>query len=191
MSKVWFTSDTHLGHANVIKYSNRPWATVEEMNEALIERWNSCIAKDDAVYHLGDLTLTTRTELVDEWLGRLNGQIRLVRGNHDNWINRINKLKNAGRIKWIKDYAERTFQVGQEKHKFILMHFPILFWHGSHYGSIHLHGHCHGNAQHHNQGLRRMDVGVDCNNWYPVSLETIVERLGHLPLNPHHDRYNN
>lgn len=160
------------------------------MNEGLIERWNERVGKNDTVYHLGDFTLTTRIELVDEWLGRLNGQIRLVKGNHDNWTKKFDKLKNGGKIKWIKDYAERSFSIDGTKHKFVMFHFPLLFWHQSHYGSFMMHGHCHGNAQTYNVGKRRMDVGVDCNDWRPVHLEEIVSRLNNVGLNPHHPRHN-
>lgn len=187
-NETWFTSDTHLNHHNVIKYSDRPWKDVDEMNAGLIERWNSRISPGDTVYHLGDFTLTTKIDLVDNWLGQLNGSIRLVKGNHDNWVKKLAKLKNHAKIKWVKDYAERTFTVDGEKYKFVLFHFPIMFWHGSHWGSIHLHGHCHGNNQKYNVGLRRMDVGVDCNDWYPVHLEEIVDSLGQLPINKHHER---
>lgn len=191
MSNVWFTSDTHFGHANVIKYSNRPWADVEAMNEGLIANWNDTIGKNDAVYHLGDFTLTTRVELIQGWLSRLNGQIRLVRGNHDTWLRRIDDIQAADRIKWVKDYAERTFTLDGENYKIVLCHFPLLFWNGSHHGSFHLHGHCHGNANHLNTNVRRLDVGVDPNNWKPISLREVVDRLKSVPLNPHHDRYNN
>ena len=187
---IWFTSDTHFGHANVIKYSNRPWAMVNDMNDGIIERWNQFIKPGDTVYHLGDLCLTKRVDVIDEWLGRLNGTIRLIKGNHDDWTKRFDRLKNKHKIKWIRDYAERTFVVDEKKWKLILCHFPMLFWHNSHHGSIMLHGHCHGNAQHHNVGLRRMDVGVDCNDWRPVLLENIITMMEQVGLNPHHDRHN-
>ena len=191
MGNVFFTSDTHFGHANVIKYSERPWPDVEAMNEGLIANWNSVIGKDDAVYHLGDFTLTNRVELIQSWLSRLNGQIRLVRGNHDTWLRRIDEVAAADRIKWVKDYAERTFDLDGERYKIVLCHFPLMFWNGSHHGSFHLHGHCHGNANHLNTNVRRLDVGVDPNNWKPLSLREVVDRLKNVPLNPHHDRYNN
>jgi calcineurin-like phosphoesterase family protein len=163
---------------------------INEMNEGIIKRWNDCIKPNDAVYHLGDFCLTVRTEYVDEWLGQLNGEIRLIKGNHDNWVKRLDRLENRDKIKWVKDYAERTFSIGGQKHKIVMSHFPMLFWHRSHYGSIMLHGHCHGNAQEHNEGLRRMDVGVDANGWYPVPLENIITLMENVPLNPHHERYN-
>lgn len=186
MGRVWFSSDHHFGHKNILDYSGRPWENVDDMNAGLIERWNSRIAPGDAVYHLGDFCLTKKLDLVDEWLGQLNGEIRLVKGNHDLWTRNSHKLQNSHKIKWIRDYAERTFTVDGIKHKLILMHFPLLFWHGSHYGSIHLHGHSHGGANDLNIGLRRMDIGVDCQDWYPVSLDEVVEKLGDLEVNPHH-----
>lgn len=190
-NNVFFTADTHFGHTNVIKYADRPWPNVEEMNEGIIERWNEVIKPGDTVYHLGDLCLTVKVDLIDKWLGQLNGDIRLIRGNHDNWTRRYERLENKNKIRWIKDYAERTLEVDGVKYKFVLCHFPLLFWHGSHYGSIHLHGHCHGGAQHHNEGLRRMDVGVDCNDWYPIHLDDIVAKMKGVGLNPHHERYDN
>lgn len=166
---------------------------VNEMNDGLIERWNARVKPGDTVYHLGDLCLTKRIDVIDDWLSQLNGTIRLVKGNHDEWTRRFDRLSDASKakIKWIRDYAERTFEVDGKRHKFILCHFPMLFWDHSHHGSIHLHGHCHGNAQHHNTGLRRMDVGVDCNNWYPVLLENIITMMENVNVNPHHDRNNN
>lgn len=191
MKKVWFSGDFHLGHANVIRYSNRPWIMVNEMNDGLIERWNALVGKNDSVYFLGDFCLTSKIELVDEWFGRLNGQWRIIIGNHDKgWLKKFDKLKNKDKIKWVKHYAERTFVVDGVKYKFVLCHFPMLFWHNSHHGSIMLHGHSHGNANSHNEGLRRMDVGVDCNNWYPVLLENIVTMMKDVGLNPHHGQDN-
>lgn len=162
---------------------------VNEMNNGLIARWNEFIKQGDTVYHIGDFCLTKRVDVIDEWLGQLNGTIRLVRGNHDQWVKRYDRLVNQDKIKWIKDYAERWFHVNGKKHMIVMCHFPMLFWHNSHHGSIMLHGHCHGNAQHHNNGVRRMDVGVDCNNWYPVLLENVITRMESIPLNPHHDRH--
>lgn len=186
--QIWFTSDTHLGHANVIRYCNRPWSMVNEMDKALIERWNKFVKPNDTVYHLGDLCLTKRVDVIDGWLGQLNGTIRLVRGNHDVWTRRFDRLQNKHKIKWIKDYAERTFEVDGKRHKFVLCHFPMLSWHGSHRSpsSIMLHGHCHGSIQNLNQSVCRMDVGVDCNNWYPISLENIITMMEGRDSVEHH-----
>jgi len=79
---IFFTSDTHFNHANILRYCPRPWSTVEEMNEGLIQNWNSVVGQEDTVYHLGDFAMGDRSK-VPEILSRLNGRIILVRGNHD------------------------------------------------------------------------------------------------------------
>lgn len=79
---IWFTADHHFGHANILRYCKRPFADVEEMNEALIANWNRVVAKGDTVYHLGDLFLLPPVEATKR-MARLNGSICLIRGNHD------------------------------------------------------------------------------------------------------------
>ena len=81
---VWFTSDTHFNHANIIKYCNRPFASVEEMNEKLIENWNSVVGKDDLTWCLGDFCLgPDQKKHIPELVSKLNGRINLILGNHD------------------------------------------------------------------------------------------------------------
>ena len=81
---VWFTSDSHFYHANIIKYCNRPFASVEEMNEKLIENWNSVVGKDDIVWCLGDFCLgPDQKKHIPELVSKLNGRINLILGNHD------------------------------------------------------------------------------------------------------------
>lgn len=80
MSNIWVTSDTHFGHENIISYCDRPFSSVEEMDEKLIENWNSVVKPSDKVYHLGDVFFGGNPRLT---LGRLNGKKRLVVGNHD------------------------------------------------------------------------------------------------------------
>jgi calcineurin-like phosphoesterase family protein len=159
---------------------------VNDMDAGLIENWNKLVKPGDTVYHLGDFCLTVRVDLIDHWLGQLNGEIRLLRGNHDNWVKRYDRLVNKDKIKWIRDYAERTFVVDGVKYKFILCHYPMLFWKNSHHGSIMLHGHSHGSANHHNTDVRRMDVGVDTNGCCPVLLENIVTMMQDRGVNHHH-----
>ena len=79
---VWVCADSHFHHTNIIKYCNRPWNTVEEMNEGLIERWNEVVGENDTVIHLGDFSFGNRTK-VESVFHRLNGKIDLVLGNHD------------------------------------------------------------------------------------------------------------
>lgn len=81
-SRTWFTSDTHFWHQNIIKYCNRPWKTAEEMNDGMVERWNSVVGKYDTVFHLGDFSFGNRAK-VESVFNRLNGKINLIMGNHD------------------------------------------------------------------------------------------------------------
>ena len=164
----YFTSDLHFGHKNIIKYCNRPFETVEEMNETIIKNFNKTVKAGDTCYILGDIMMYD-TEETQKCLNRLHGHIYLVRGNHDNMIK-----DNDLRFGWVKEYF--TFRYNKEK--FILCHYPFVTWNGSEHGSYDLHGHQHNNLVYNMQqrftGLRRFDVGVDANNFTPVSVEEII-----------------
>lgn len=90
--KQWFVSDTHFSHSNILKYENRPFKTVEEMNERLIQNWNNRVAKEDIVYFLGDFNFRNSPNgnsgeglpiSPHQTLSQLNGYIQFVQGNHD------------------------------------------------------------------------------------------------------------
>ncbi len=84
MSNIWFTSDTHYGHKNIIKYCGRPFDSVEEMDNAMITNWNKVVRKGDHVYHLGDVMMgQNMAERLKTLRAQLNGRITLVLGNHD------------------------------------------------------------------------------------------------------------
>lgn len=128
----YYISDLHFGHKNAIKFDNRPFSDVNEMNDTLVSNWNSAVARNDDVYVLGDFFWNNN--IIDEILPRLKGNIHLVIGNHDR-INTAmkNRLASIESYKHIKD---RTRNV-------ILCHFPIAHWDGADYGNIHLYGHIH------------------------------------------------
>lgn len=147
--RVWVTSDTHFGHANIIKYCDRPFASTEEMNQELVNDWNSKVKKEDLVLHLGDVAFLNQ-EKIDYILSRLNGKKLLILGNHD----RKDKLE--------KHFSEGIFHyltISRGKQKYVLMHYPIESWDGKFHGVPHLHGHCHGTID--NKGLLRFDMGWD------------------------------
>lgn len=165
---MFFTSDTHFGHRNIIKYCDRPWDSVEEMNEGLIERWNSVVGPNDDVYHLGDFCMG-RKSVPERWVPRLNGKIHLIRGNHDPVV------KNQG-FETVQNYLE----VKYNKNKIVLFHYPIRNWNGSHRGSWHLFGHVHGTltVKYGRKCLEdclAMDAGSDCHDWYPISVEEVAK----------------
>lgn len=176
----FFTSDTHFYHKNVIKYSNRPYNSIEEMHDDMIDRWNRAVGKGDLVYHLGDFSLESNPKLIDAILGRLNGKIILIRGNHDRWLDKIDRVKHNNKFIKIEDYYETNIQHPDGIHiKASLMHYPMHTWNRSHYGSVQLHGHCHGAIDAQNRKLRRMDVGVDSEygQFSPIPETFIAEML--------------
>lgn len=168
---LYFTSDLHFYHDNIIKHTNRPFINAEEMNNTLIERWNSKISFNDDVYILGDFTMKG-PELATEVLLKLKGKKYLIRGNHDRFVNHYDF--DLSQFIWVKDYAEIVYNNTQ----FILFHYPILEWKGYFKGSIQLHGHQHNHEDYNFKNLqnkiRRFDVGVDANYMSPVSAEDII-----------------
>jgi len=146
---IWFTADTHFGHENIIKFMKRPFANVDEMDEAMIQTWNNTVQPKDTVYVLGDFSFHN-VEKTNYILNRLNGSRMLIKGNHDSRKN----LKKTHGWEWVKDY----FELRHEGQLTVLSHYPFEVWRDSHRGSWHLHGHSHGTLP--NKGKRR-DVGVD------------------------------
>ena len=179
MENVWFTSDPHFGHSNIIKYCERPFSNVKEMDETLVRNWNAVVQPNDHVYLLGDVCFL-RPDAAKKLLSRLLGRIHLVRGNHDK--ERF-LTECSGRFEWIKDYFELT----HEKQKIIMSHFPFLTWNKSHHGSWSLHGHCHGNLPD-DPHARRIDVGVDCHNFAPISFHEVKRIMAKKTFKPvdHH-----
>ena len=129
--KIFFTSDLHFGHENVLRFDNRPFETVEEMDDELIKRWNDKVAKGDLVYVLGDLIWKTATNEAVQIIKRLNGQIVLIKGNHDRFLhNAAAKKALAG----IKDYDDISVTLDDGTvRRCILSHYFIPFYNGHRY----------------------------------------------------------
>lgn len=165
--ETYFTSDLHLGHENIIRLTNRPFVCVEDMNNKLIHNYNSIVHKNDLVYILGDLTCKISVDESNKLIRQLKGRKVLILGNHD--------LKYDSHLfEDILDYKE----FNQNKIKYVLMHYPLMSWNGSYKNkSIHLHGHIHAqyvyNLKNRHDNILRYDVGVDANNYSPVSLTSI------------------
>ena len=140
MSKNFYISDLHFGHWNIIRYDNRPFKSIEEMDNALIENWNKVVSNKDMVYILGDISWHDENKTV-EIFKQLNGIKVLIRGNHDN-IKGGSELAKC--FTGIQDYAELYLD---KKNKVIMSHYPILFWNGQFRNSIHLYGHVHNSHQ--------------------------------------------
>lgn len=166
---IFFTSDLHFGHDNILRFCNRPFRNIEEMNCTLMRNYNAIVKPEDTVYILGDLANKISLEKANEIIARLNGHKHLIRGNHD-------KSYDACLFEEVCDYKQ-LFTHGRH---FALMHYPMLEWAKMRCKSIHLHGHMHNegltyNLQCKEQGIRRYDVGVDANGYYPVAITTILD----------------
>jgi calcineurin-like phosphoesterase family protein len=180
---IFYTSDSHFYHKNIMKHCNRPYADVEAMNEDLIKKWNSVVGFQDTVYHLGDFSFRFNEDL-RHIFDRLNGlYLHFIDGNHDN--------RRVTELPWNtqQQYAEVTDYVDGKKHHVVLMHYPIQEWNGQHHGSIHLHGHIHSTPEYSSchKISNRFDVGVDMRGGYPVTLKQLLdEQGGVLPSVTHH-----
>jgi calcineurin-like phosphoesterase family protein len=143
------------------------------MNEALIDAWNSRVGHVDEVYHLGDVSFMN-TKATKEILGRLNGKIYLLLGNHDKGI----RGEVAKRFEWIKHYHELAHAQGEPR--IILMHYSFRVWNKSHFGAWSLYGHSHDSLPFIG---RQMDVGVDTREDHaPWSLEEIAKIMEERPF---------
>lgn len=174
---VFFISDTHFGHANVIKYSGRPFASVEEMDEAMISNWNAVVKRGDRVYHLGDFSFYKPAE-TEKILKRLEGDKYLVIGNHDTNPKQFDRY-----FYWVKD----TFTLKVDGQKIFLSHYAHRVWESSHHGAWNLHGHSHGTLPR-LPGYKQADMGVDCWGYRPVPFEEIKAQMDAIEFIPvdHH-----
>jgi calcineurin-like phosphoesterase family protein len=167
---IHFTSDTHFGHDNIRGYCDRPHINVKDMEEDIISKWNEKVAEDDEVYHLGDFSFKARYERLNEIAYRLNGIIYLIKGNHDE-----KTLKHVSdRFGWVKDYYELKVEDPELEYghmHIVLCHYPILSWNRRLHGSVMVHGHIHSTNinKYDHEAPRRIDVGVDAHQFYPVS----------------------
>lgn len=169
--KVFFTSDNHFNHSNIIKYCNRPFESVEQMNWAMVERWNTVVSPSDTVYHLGDFTLGN-FDVFSQWIETLNGDINILPGNHDHrWMKHF---VSEDRVKIVSPLMSLVIPDGTISQTIILCHYSMQVWDMAHFGSWHLFGHSHGTLK----GIgKSFDVGVDCTDFYPLSFEQIKERM--------------
>lgn len=160
----WVTSDTHFYHERILEYCQRPFDSVEEMNEAIIKNWNEVVARDDIIYVLGDFCFGNK-EMLKNVVSRLNGRKILILGNHD----RLTKgaYLDAG----FETVTKCPMIIDAD---FILSHQPLQGDLGRFYN---IHGHKHklpGEAQF---SPKHFDIGVDDHNFYPHKLDTVIKNL--------------
>lgn len=184
MSKVYFTSDLHFGHEKLLTMGKgRPFKTIQEHDKTIIDNWNKKVEAGSDVYILGDIFFKGYTEQdMERVFQSLHGRKHIILGNHDK-KNPLLRLKERGIIQTVEDYYERELKTSDGRKIFlVLCHFPILEFNRAYKNdSIMLYGHIHNIANYNNiygmLGFRAYHVGVDTNNFTPVSLDEIVRRF--------------
>lgn len=186
---IYFTSDLHLGHANAIGFTSRPFLDVEQMNEGLIKNINETVMTNDELWILGDFAFKVNMAAAKQFRDQINCKtVHMITGNHDKDYTRDHIFQS------VQHYKELKTEYG----KFILFHYPIYEWNGAHNGTIHLHGHIHSTGSYNTAnlqkkyidrfpeksfmkdsalGLRIYDIGVDANNYRPISITQIAELM--------------
>lgn len=165
---IFVTADHHFHHRGVLAMAGRPFASVEEHNEALITAWNSVVGPRDEVWHLGDFALGGTPDELAAIFKRLRGRKILVRGNHD-------RTKTTS-LPWhsVHDLARPKL----DGSRWVFSHCPMRAWPGAFRGSRHCFGHTHGLLP---DTAQSCDVGVDRWSYRPASLEEIRERMAATP----------
>jgi calcineurin-like phosphoesterase family protein len=163
---VHFSSDQHFGHAAARSFYRRPFASVAEMDQRMIDRWNSVVEPEDEIWHLGDFAVRQSPARIADLLGRLHGRKHLIAGNNDD-------AAVTGCAGWesVQSYAEATVDGA----RLVLCHYPFRTWRDMNRGAINLHGHSHGRLK---PLPRQFDVGVDVRDFRPVTLAEIAGRTG-------------
>ena len=152
---IWFTSDTHFGHENVLKFTDRPWETIQQMNSSIVANINARVGMNDELYILGDFSFKMTAQ--DAYGLRKKTQPAVSRA-------------------FITEPPICVLKIDGQK--IVMSHFPMADWQSMSHGSWHLHGHIHSSGGAYNefnrkQGLLRYDVGVDANACAPVSLDEL------------------
>lgn len=209
--KVFFTSDTHLGHANIMKYCNRPFTSVDEMDKTIIDNINKVVGRDDTLFHLGDFSFRGGRPI--NYRRRIHCQnIVLILGNHDP------RQRDGTPEDYLYDCFSQIWNLytfkghhNGEKIEIVLCHYAMRVWDKSHHGAYHLYGHSHHTLPD-DPTARSLDVGVDAvaartaklshldiknpaskdrldgNDFRPMSLEEVIATMAKKQFKPidHH-----
>lgn len=191
---TYFVSDTHFFHANILKYCNRPFANVDEMNRVMVENWNRVVGKNDIVYHLGDFAFADHQKTCSI-LDKLNGSITLILGNHDrlqSWQSIQKSQRESGRKSVQIQHGQFEVRIpdndaNRGSQSIVLSHYAMRTWNKAHYKAWQLYGHSHGTLPEDPNSLS-FDVGVDCWNYTPVSYAQVKAKMATKNFKPidHH-----
>ena len=159
---IFLTGCTHFGHEKIVRLAKRPFSSLQEMEETLIENWNKTVSANDTVYHHGDFAYKASGDIKKKYLSRLNGNIILIQGNHD--------PRN-----WGKDIVQINHKFEGKDRKVVMCHYPIEEWNGWFHGSVHFH--CHTHKPEFKSAERRGNVGVDSTNFTPIALDDAIKKV--------------
>jgi len=170
---IFYTSDLHLGHTNVIRHCDRPFSNADEMDAALIKNWNDKIHSYDTVYIVGDFLFRAKRP-VEEYLSELKGKKHLIVGNHDKYW-----MKKTDMDQWFESVSPMLF-IFDRNRTATLCHYPMMSWPGLSKGGYMIYGHIHNNTNADYWPLiaerdQMLNAGVDINGFSPVTLEELIE----------------
>lgn len=187
--KIFFSSDQHFGHRNVVKFCNRPYSDEKEMGKALIENWNSVVGPEDIVVTMGDFFWFNDSHSIKKVVNKLNGTIYMVLGNHDKKESfrrcDTEKFIIVDGITHIFLRCENEDKWYQKTFEIVCSHYPQMTWSHRDKGAINLFGHIHSGPRtlaEIDQDLplwtgQQLDVGVDNQEYKPVSFEDVLYQL--------------
>lgn len=164
---IYYCADLHFDYEAILEQTGRPFSTISEMNEALIENWNKTVTEEDVVYFVGDMGCHS-SSIPDEYLSRLNGHKHLIRGNHDTGLEDQQRLFRY--FESITDFLE----IDDEGVHITLCHYPIIYIQRGYM----IHGHLHNTKKELYEILKQlprvMNAGVDVNQYKPVTLDELI-----------------
>lgn len=163
---IYFTADLHLGHEKILRYCNRPFQSIQEMDETIIYNWNHVVKKEDVGYILGDFAFGNPID----YYKRLNGIVYIVPGSHDRKLKKLDQ----------RFILPPLYTLKYNKQIVVLCHYALRTFYHSYYGAFNLYGHSHGRLT---SIGRSMDVGVDTNDFYPYSYDEIYKKLSKIEFN--------
>lgn len=178
----FFTSDIHFGHANILKFDNRPWTNIEDHDKDIIDRWNKQVGPNDIVWYLGDFGLRNASSYLEEVMKKLTGKIHFVPGNHDN--------KNI--LKLYDKYGILEPPLTEWKHpetgqRVVMCHYAMRVWNQSHHGAWMLYGHSHGSLPE-DPNAFSFDVGINTNHFNLYTWDEVSKKMKQKNYKPvdHH-----
>jgi calcineurin-like phosphoesterase family protein len=168
MANIWFTADFHLNHSNILRYCDRPFPNVEEMNQGILDQINRWVKTNDILYFLGDFCMGSKARAV-EFRRQIHCKtIFALPGNHDKQARKLTQ-----EFRWLDNLSE----ISISRQRIVLCHYAMRVWNHSSHGAWHLYGHSHGRLPDVPSSCS-MDVGVDTHDFCPWHFEEIKSRMG-------------